>query len=504
MAWELEPMEKVILIVVSAAMIATSVVIVLLWIVTACRPSKKDKDSNGLTGVVYGTAAKSGVNLTNFSLYEDSAVPEKGVNGSRSPPITEGTLVGKLATNGHDNSATSSGKQDYGKTPASRQDSSYYSMSSGRASPASVRSGRDHKLSISSEIGSPPENLPLSKSNSVTPPCSSITISLLLTHLKQESDANNQVAAKLAISVESVTDLPSREYRAHCDPWVSVTVLRDRRSLRRRPPASIAYFRTKTIRHAHNPFYSQTFVADLQKNEIKDVSVRFTVMDQDRHTGPREIGRSVVSLKEAKQTVQEPERSTLTLFLSTPKPDNGEIQFGLSYLPTAQRLSISLVKATNLRFDKEDKTCSDKKINPYAKLMLFSQSGRLVKKKKSSVKYENKDPVFDETINFEAEPGQLDTHTLMIIILSKQQQEEVEGMCEGVIGVDLDSSDQESYYRFNLSSLDRTRSSGGRVKDPVLGVIYLGRQVRGDRERDHWIKMMDSPRKVFSVQHTLR
>ena len=33
--------------------------------------------------------------------------------------------------------------------------------------------------------------------------------------------------------------------RAHCDPWVSVMVNRDRRSLRRRPPSPITQFRTK-------------------------------------------------------------------------------------------------------------------------------------------------------------------------------------------------------------------------------------------------------------------
>ena len=75
--------------------------------------------------------------------------------------------------------------------------------------------------------------------------------------------------AKLAIAVESATDLPARDYGAHCDPWVSVTVLRDRRSIRRRPPAPIAFFRTKTIRHAHNPFYSQTFITDIPRKEMK-------------------------------------------------------------------------------------------------------------------------------------------------------------------------------------------------------------------------------------------
>ena len=75
--------------------------------------------------------------------------------------------------------------------------------------------------------------------------------------------------AKLAIAVESATDLPARDYGAHCDPWVSVTVLKDRRSIRRRPPAPIAFFRTKTIRHAHNPFYSQTFITDIPRKEMK-------------------------------------------------------------------------------------------------------------------------------------------------------------------------------------------------------------------------------------------
>jgi len=504
--WKLAPTEKLALLLITAGMVAVTSIFVACWVVSTCHDRKEKKRKGDLKGVVYGSAAKNGVNLTNFVYQATPHLQTTNGEAGGERTISEGALVGKLNAEKMDSLGTS---EAGGKRSASRQDSSYHSMSSGRNSPVSVRSRDEIKStgSISEEYGSPPESS-LVRSPSLPPASPSITISLLLTHLKQDCESNNQssaVAAKLAISVESVTDLPSREYKAHCDPWVAVSVLRDRRSLRRRPPASLAYFRTKTIRHAHNPFYSQTFVADLQKNEIKDVSVRFTVMDQDRHIGAREIGRALVSLKEAKQTIQDPERSTLTLFLGQPKRENGEIQFGLSYLPTAQRLSFSLTKATNLRFDKEDKTNTDKNLNPYVKLILFSGSGRLVKKKKSAVKWATKDPVFDETINFEAEPGQLENHTLMIILLSKPDQDDMQGVGEGVIGVDLDSSDQESYYKFNLSSLERNRSSGGgKEKDPVLGVLYLGRKVHGDRERDHWKKMMESPRKVFSVQHSLK
>ena len=39
--------------------------------------------------------------------------------------------------------------------------------------------------------------------------------------------------------------------------------------------------------------------------------------------------------------------------------------------------------------------------DPFLRIMMFSQSGRLVKKKKTTVKVNTKDPVFNETLNFE-------------------------------------------------------------------------------------------------------
>ena len=39
--------------------------------------------------------------------------------------------------------------------------------------------------------------------------------------------------------------------------------------------------------------------------------------------------------------------------------------------------------------------------DPYLRIMMFTQSGRLVKKKKTTAKIATKDPVFNETLNFE-------------------------------------------------------------------------------------------------------
>ena len=94
--------------------------------------------------------------------------------------------------------------------------------------------------------------------------------------------------------------------------------------------------------------------------------------------------------------------------------DFGEILFGLSYLPTAQRLSFSMIKINNIKQEKakEEETLSKPNLShnnklksflpdPYLRILMFNQSGRLVKKKKTTVKVNTKDPVFNETLNFE-------------------------------------------------------------------------------------------------------
>ena len=44
--------------------------------------------------------------------------------------------------------------------------------------------------------------------------------------LLRNKHSTSSPTVKLAIAVESATDLPARDYGAHCDPWVSVTVIR--------------------------------------------------------------------------------------------------------------------------------------------------------------------------------------------------------------------------------------------------------------------------------------
>ena len=92
---------------------------------------------------------------------------------------------------------------------------------------------------------------------------------------------------------------------------------------------------------------------------------------------------------------------------------------------------------------------------------MFNQSGRLVKKKKTTVQLNTKDPVFNETLNFEVTPHQLDSSKFLISLCNRAPELDLD-MRAGVSGhtghtghleeIGLqDSSDQDN----NTFYLDR-------------------------------------------------
>jgi len=464
----LDPLNKVLVMAGAAAAVAVTILLVVCFVGEGClvyevmtHSKKKKEQARRLSGALCGAQDKIGVNLTKYSSCDTRHIPTRQHSVTSAHSLNEKSdhsILSRLSSS------------------RSRNDSTYSSMSSGRTSPSS---------------SSPPEELSRKSKLSLSPPA--LTFSLLA------SISPDSSLAKLAIAVESATDLPGRDYGAHCDPWVSVTVLKDRRSLRRRPPLPLAFFRTKTIRHAHNPFYSQTFVTDIERKEMKDISLLFTVMDQDRHCGAVEMGHTTITLKEAEQMVEDPVKFSTSQIIKQRKKDCGELLFGLSYLPTAQRLSFSLIKLTNIKVESAKE---EESLNPYLRIMMFTQSGRLVKKKKTTAKIATKDPVFNETLNFEVSPGQLEDSKFLITLCNRRQVVDMVNMEDGVEGVIQEHSDQE------LSTLESERygrrESQSRQKDVCLGRIALGKNVIGEKAREHYRSVCCTPRQVFSMWHTVR
>uniref|UniRef100_A0A2C9LKC7 C2 domain-containing protein n=1 Tax=Biomphalaria glabrata TaxID=6526 RepID=A0A2C9LKC7_BIOGL len=88
----------------------------------------------------------------------------------------------------------------------------------------------------------------------------------------------------------------------------------------------------------------------------------------------------------------------------TPQEENlGELHVALMYLPTAEKLSVILLSAKNLRPIEGAK----RNIEIFAKITLM-HDGRPLKKTKTSGKASDLSPVFNETFVFDVPVYQLD------------------------------------------------------------------------------------------------
>lgn len=84
------------------------------------------------------------------------------------------------------------------------------------------------------------------------------------------------------------------------------------------------------------------------------------------------------------------------LFLQNSKIDLGDLMVSLSFLPSAERLTVVLIKARNLRVVDDTRNASD----PYVKVSLI-HGGKKIKKRKTGVYRNTVCPTFNEALTFD-------------------------------------------------------------------------------------------------------
>lgn len=94
------------------------------------------------------------------------------------------------------------------------------------------------------------------------------------------------------------------------------------------------------------------------------------------------------------------------------KIELGDIMISMSYLPSAERLTVVLIKARNLKVVDMSRNSSD----PYVKLSLI-QNGKKIKKRKSGVYRNTICPVFNEALTFDIPKDTLKTCTIEFLVL---------------------------------------------------------------------------------------
>ncbi|XP_042866362.1 synaptotagmin-10-like [Penaeus japonicus] len=251
----------------------------------------------------------------------------------------------------------------------------------------------------------------------------------------------------LIVKVVQALDLPVKDVTGSSDPYIKVYLLPDRKKK----------FCTKVHRRNLNPEFNEVFVFSVTWAELRDRTLQFSVYDFDRFSRNDLIGQVVLkSVTEHCDPEQEMEYLMDILNTKHDSRDLGELMLSLCYLPTAGRLTVTVIKMRNLRA--MDITGSS---DPYVKVCLLCQ-GRRIKKKKTTVKKSTLNPVYNEALVFDIPNDNIEDVTLLVKVVD--------------------------YDRIGANEL--------------LGVTVIGSQVIGPG-RDHWLEMLECPRRPVTQWYPL-
>lgn len=161
------------------------------------------------------------------------------------------------------------------------------------------------------------------------------------------------------------------------------------------------------------PVFDEDFVFEERPSVIGRRTIEILLYDFDSYSRHFCIGGTQIDLGKLDLT----HKIDLWQFLGAcaeqdAKIELGDIMVSMSYLPSAERLTVVLIKARNLKVVDMSRNSSD----PYVKLSLI-QNGKKIKKRKSGVYRNTICPVFNEALTFDISKDTLKTCTIEFLVL---------------------------------------------------------------------------------------
>lgn len=170
------------------------------------------------------------------------------------------------------------------------------------------------------------------------------------------------------------------------------------------------------------PVFDEDFVFEEQPTIIGRRTIEILLYDFDSYSRHFCIGGTQIDLGQLDLTHKIDMWQLLgSCSEQDAKVELGDIMVSMSYLPSAERLTVVLVKARNLKVVDMSRNSSD----PYVKLSLI-QNGKKIKKKKSGVYRNTTCPVFNEALTFDISKDTLKTCIIEILVA----HDSLLGMCQ--------------------------------------------------------------------------
>ncbi|XP_042563684.1 LOW QUALITY PROTEIN: synaptotagmin-C [Clupea harengus] len=235
---------------------------------------------------------------------------------------------------------------------------------------------------------------------------------------------------QLVVKILKALDLPAKDANGFSDPYVKIYLLPDRKKK----------FQTKVHRKTLNPVFNETFQFGVPLAELHARKLHFSVYDFDRFSRHDLIGQVVVDnlLDFSEGSGDKPIWRDIVEGAAE-KADLGELNFSLCYLPTAGRLTATIIKATNLKA--MDLTGFS---DPYVKASLICD-GRRLKKRKTSIKKNTLNPTYNEALVFDIPNENIENVNVIIAVMDYDciGHNEVIGMCR--VGSDAEGPGREHW-----------------------------------------------------------
>ncbi|KDR13859.1 Synaptotagmin-9, partial [Zootermopsis nevadensis] len=265
-------------------------------------------------------------------------------------------------------------------------------------------------------------------------------------HLRLKYDFDR---SDLHVHLIEAHDLAGSDQGGFNDPYVRLSLV----------PAVDNRKRQTTIhRNDPNPFFDQHFKFPVSHEDLQEKTLVLQVFDYDRFSRNDVVGEVCMSMDEFDVASNVEVWGEITKNKKPPE-EMQEVLLSLSYLPSAERLTVVLLKARNLFLPKDKDN-----IDPFVKVYLLS-GGKRVKKKKTAARKGTCNPVWNEALTFNVASSSLSNAAVEVCLIDQ--------------GNDLIGN------------------------NPLLGSFVIGPEEEGP-ERDHWCDMTQSPRKAVAMWHTLR
>uniref|UniRef100_A0A1I8IRK6 C2 domain-containing protein n=1 Tax=Macrostomum lignano TaxID=282301 RepID=A0A1I8IRK6_9PLAT len=189
--------------------------------------------------------------------------------------------------------------------------------------------------------------------------------------------------------IQAIELQPKDGSSGQMNPYCRVAVLPNRKS----------QTTTKIHKRTLNPEFEEEFIFELKQQDINWSVLEITVFDYDPCSLDDCLGQVKLPLAEVDLSEKQVMWKGICSMEKDPDPEHtvGDLMFSMSYLPSAKRLSVSIMKARNLREAHKDKPLSDALV----RVTLSTQHGKKQKKKKTSTcKSPNGNPSWEEALTF--------------------------------------------------------------------------------------------------------